>query len=223
MATAIEQYIRQAAAARDINPNIAVAVAKSEGGLNDPVRQSEVVKNGVREQSYGPFQLYLGGGLGNKALQAGIDPRDPNQWQRGVDFALDAAKQGGWGPWYGAKAIGVTGKMGIGGNPANVPAPSQYANMPDGPKGQESYPIMGSMAPTMMAGNTAAPPAAVPPSVLSQASQSPSDRMASIFGAMALGNQDQGPQFAPVQIQGPSPEQSMALANFIKAMTGRMA
>lgn len=118
----IADYIRQAATARGIDPDIALRVAISEGGLENPVNQSSVVKNGVREQSYGPFQLYMGGGLGNKALEAGIDPRDPNQWQKGVDFALDQAKQGGWGPWYGAKKIGVTGMTGIGNAPNQVAA-----------------------------------------------------------------------------------------------------
>jgi len=118
----IESYIRKAAEARGIDPNVAVAVARSEGGLKDPFRQSDFVKNGVREQSYGPFQLYMGGGLGNKALEAGIDPR--KDWQRGVDFALDQAAQGGWGPWYGAKKIGVTGMHGIGQRP-----PQQVASL----------------------------------------------------------------------------------------------
>lgn len=120
----IADYIRQAATARGIDPDTALRVAMSEGGLENPVNQSSVVKNGVREQSYGPFQLYMGGGLGNKALEAGIDPRDPNQWQKGVDFALDQAKQGGWGPWYGAKKIGVTGMAGIGNAPQQVASAS---------------------------------------------------------------------------------------------------
>lgn len=135
----LEQYIRQAAQARGINPDIAVRVAKSEGGLQDPVRQSDFSKGGNREPSYGPFQLLVGGGntgfpegMGNQALAAGIDPRDPANAYKGIDFALDGAKNNGWGAWYGAKAQGITGKMGIGGNPA-----------PDGPKGQESYPILG--------------------------------------------------------------------------------
>jgi hypothetical protein len=116
----IADYIRQSAAARGIDPDIALRVAQSEGGLENPVNQSSVIKNGVREQSYGPFQLYLGGGLGNKALEAGIDPRDPNQWRQGVDFALDQAKAGGWGPWYGAKKLGITGMAGIGNAPVQV-------------------------------------------------------------------------------------------------------
>lgn len=94
----IADYIRQSATARGIDPDIALRVAMSEGGVTDPIRQSGIVKNGVREPSYGPFQLYMGGGLGNKALEAGIDPRDPNQWRAGVDFALDNAATGGWGP-----------------------------------------------------------------------------------------------------------------------------
>jgi hypothetical protein len=109
----IADYIRQSASARGIDPDIALRVAMSEGGVKDPTRQSEVVKNGVREASYGPFQLYMGGGLGNKALEAGIDPRDPNQWRQGVDFALDQAATGGWSPWYGAAKVGVGNRAGL--------------------------------------------------------------------------------------------------------------
>ena len=111
--TPIEAYIRQAAVIRGIDPDTAVAVARAEGGLDNPTRQSDVVKHGRREQSYGPFQLLMQGGLGEKALQAGIDPRDPNQWKQGVDFALDHVTKNGWGEWYGAKAIGVTGFDGV--------------------------------------------------------------------------------------------------------------
>lgn len=100
------------------------------------------------------------------------------------------------------------------------------ASPPDGPKGQEAYapPVLGSMAPTMVAGGSTAPASPtgpIPAAVTAQASQQ--NPMANIFGAMMMGQQDQTPQFSPVQIQGPSPEQSMALANFIKSLTGRMA
>lgn len=118
--TPIEQYIRQAAQARGINPDIAVRVAKSEGGLNDPYRQAEAILSYGREQSYGPFQLHLPKGLGAQALAAGVDPR--KDWQGGVDFALDAAKKGGWGPWFGAKKIGITGMAGINGGGPGAPS-----------------------------------------------------------------------------------------------------
>lgn len=102
---------------------------------------------------------------------------------------------------------------------------AQTASLPDGPKGQEAVPpapVMGSMAPTMTA--SAAPQAggAAPPAVAAQAAQPAANPMASVFGAM-MAQQDKGPQFSPVQIQGPSQDQSTALANFIKSLTGRMA
>lgn len=129
----IADYIRQSASARGIDPDIALRVAMSEGGVKDPVRQSDYVKNGVREASYGPFQLYMGGGLGNKALEAGVDPRDPNQWRQGVDFALDQAATGGWSPWYGAAKVGVGNRAGldnaraIGFNPQPASTPAAAA------------------------------------------------------------------------------------------------
>ncbi|HEX6786963.1 MAG TPA: hypothetical protein VF076_07180 [Acidimicrobiales bacterium] len=110
----IAAYIRQAAAARGIDPETAVRVAMSEGGLTDPVRQSDVVYRGQREQSYGPFQLNVNGGLGSAALQKGIDPRNPEHWRQGVDFALDQVATGGWEPFHGAARVGIGPREGIG-------------------------------------------------------------------------------------------------------------
>lgn len=132
--TPLEMYIRQAAASRGINPDIAVRVASAEGGLNNPFRHgegpapsSQAPGLGSTENSYGPFQLYISGtgaGLGDKALAAGIDPR--KDWQAGVNFALDQAKAQGWSPWYGARAAGITGMTGIGNTPAvNLPPEAQ--------------------------------------------------------------------------------------------------
>jgi hypothetical protein len=134
----IEAYIRQSALQRGIDPDTAVKVARSEGGLTNPTQQSNYVNNGVRETSFGPFQLRIGGGLGDAALKAGVDPRDPNQWQKGVDFALDQVKSGGWGPWMGAKKQGITGMMGVGTTPAtagtaiaaNATSPSSVTQSP---------------------------------------------------------------------------------------------
>lgn len=131
---AIESYIRHAAQKRGIDPEIAVKVAMSEGGVTDPVRQSDVVKDGVREQSYGPFQLYMGGGLGNEFQQAtGMHPSDPGAWQKGIDFALDKAKEGGWGPWYGAAKVGIGERDGIGaGAPQGAGAQGEIRQGSDG-------------------------------------------------------------------------------------------
>src|SRR3990167_7129901 len=107
-------YIADAAKARGIDPDTAIRVAESEG-LNSFI--------GDAGTSGGPFQLHYGEGgrgfnqpgLGNEfTRRTGLDARDPKTWQQGVDFALDEAKKGGWGPWYGAKKVGIIGKSGIG-------------------------------------------------------------------------------------------------------------
>lgn len=166
----IEAYIRQTAAELGINPDIAVRVAQSEGGLKDPALQSGLGRGGRREPSFGPFQLLVGGrgtgfpeGVGNRALAAGIDPRDPNQWREGVKFALETAKNEGWGQWYGAARAGVGRREGLGGpseparqyaldigdrepapplppprtildRPIGTPAPEQVAAAPEAPQ-----------------------------------------------------------------------------------------
>lgn len=222
-----EQYIRQAAIARGIDPDIAVRVAKSEGGVDGYI-QSRVKKNGVQEPSYGPFQLLKGGngfpmGMGNDFMtRTGLDPADPNNAHATIDFALDQAKQVGWSPWYGAKHIGVTGMQGIGGQPSNAaPRSSPYAGMADGPKGQESYqaPVMGSM----MAGSPQPQQqqASTPIPAAAQALANPQASANNIFGMMAAQPQQQA-QFSPVQIMGPSPEQANALSSLIAALKGRM-
>ncbi len=113
----------RAAQQRGMDPAIALKVAKSEGLGVGPAGQSNFRKNGIREPSYGPFQLLVGGpgtgfpaGMGNDFMsQTGLDPRKSENWQAGVDFALDRAKSGGWGPWYGAKKVGVNKWDGING------------------------------------------------------------------------------------------------------------
>lgn len=146
MVSPVEAYIRQRAPLYGINPDVAVTVATGEGGLFNPFRhgegpapKSQAAQFGRLENSFGPFQLYISGngaGLGDRALAAGIDPRQ--NWQGGIDYALNEASQKGWGQWYGAKAKGITGFEGIDGRPANAPAP--YMGAPpvmDGPKGDE--------------------------------------------------------------------------------------
>lgn len=137
----VEAYLRKAAALRGMDPDAIVRVAKTEGGLSDPYKQSNVVKNGRRERSYGPLQLYIDGGVGNRALAAGIDPR--TNWKGGIDFGLDyVAQKGSWDEWYGPQNAGLPldyglkGAKPIGLSLASGPLPA------DGPKGQEMYPKM---------------------------------------------------------------------------------
>nr|WP_318030780.1 phage tail length tape measure family protein [Rhizobium ruizarguesonis] len=114
----IASYISQAAAKRGIAPDIALRVAKSEGGLNSWNLQSSYMKNGVQEPSFGPFQLYKGGGLGNDFMRkTGLDPALAQNGPAGVDFALDHASKNGWGAWYRAGKAGIGNFEGIGANP----------------------------------------------------------------------------------------------------------
>lgn len=110
-----EKYIRQRAPFYGIDPDTAVRVAKSEGLAPNTWQSNYRNKAGIREPSYGPFQLLVGGegtgfgsGLGNKFMQqTGLDPRNPATVNQQVDFALKQASQGGWSPWYGAAKVGV--------------------------------------------------------------------------------------------------------------------
>ena len=126
----VEAYIRQKAAQLGINPDVAVRVAKSEG-LKSGVWQSNVVKNGRREPSYGPFQLFEGGGLGNEFKDKyGVSASDPSTWMDQVNFALGKAKEGGWTPWYGARDTGIGKWEGIKGTLATAAEPPPPAQIP---------------------------------------------------------------------------------------------
>jgi hypothetical protein len=115
----VEAYIRDAAAIRGIDPNVAVRVANAEGG-------TDVARRGTFEtgSSWWPFQLHYGGkgyehlgdvaGMGNTFTAAtGFAVGDPTAWKAATDYALDRVATSGWGDWYGAKAQGITGFTGV--------------------------------------------------------------------------------------------------------------
>ena len=110
------KYIREAAVRNGIDPEVALRVAQSEG-FNK--------YTGDQGRSHGDWQLFTGGGLGNKALAEGIDVRDPKTWKEQTDFALREAARGGWGPWHGAAKAGIGDWQGITrkGPQADGPAP----------------------------------------------------------------------------------------------------
>jgi len=97
-----EAYIRASAPKYGVDPDVAVNLAKHEG-LQPGTWQSNVVKDGVRETSYGPFQLHT------KGLGAGFegDLTDPSTWQAQIDYALKNAAKSGWKPWYGRGPAGI--------------------------------------------------------------------------------------------------------------------
>lgn len=111
---AVSNYIRQAAIARNIDPEIAVAIAGGEG-LHTYI--------GDNNSSFGPFQLHYGGrasggnavgGLGDAfTKQTGLDARDQSTIAQQIDFSLDNAATNGWGAWHAAPRLGIGPFAGI--------------------------------------------------------------------------------------------------------------
>ena len=99
----VSQHIVDGSVGRGLDPNTMLAVASNEGLFG---WQSSVVKNGVREPSFGAFQLYTtgnAGGVGDTFLkETGIDPSNPANWQQSNDYALNyISRTGSLQPWYG--------------------------------------------------------------------------------------------------------------------------
>ena len=115
----MEQYIRFYADRHGVDPDVAIKVWKSEGGMNyqSGVKKGNQQKYKGAEDSWGPFQLYRGGGLGNEWEKVyGKNLRtanDPASIQQQIDFALQNAAKSGWGQWYGAAKVGVKDNDGI--------------------------------------------------------------------------------------------------------------
>lgn len=202
---AVQDYIRAAALRRGMDPVIALRVAKSEG-LAPGTWQSNYRKNGRRETSYGPYQLLVGGGLGDQfKAQTGFDPTDPGTVYAQVDFALDHAKNNGWGSWYGARNVGIGNWDGIGGT---APAGGSPPPVPPQPKLQPT-----DMPPPSLAGigspNT---PMAQPQQMITDAPFPPApaappqgavdnSKLAGISGLLSMMSKEREQQ--PLQIQQP--------------------
>jgi hypothetical protein len=140
-------YIRETAKKYGVDPEVALRVAKSEGlrQFNSGVRQ----KSGKEEPSWGAFQLYTGGGLGNKfQKETGLDPRDPANEKATIDYALRTAAKVGWGPWHGAKNTGIGEFEGIGGGGAKTAstdaAPASTETAADGTTAPASTAVAGT-------------------------------------------------------------------------------
>jgi hypothetical protein len=112
-------FIVQKAKELGKDPQEALRVWANEG---KGAWQSNYKYKGKREPSFGPMQLFTGGGLGNEfQQQTGLDPSDPRTWKEGTDFALEKAAEGGWQPWNGARRAGA--------GPTWEDAPGQQASM----------------------------------------------------------------------------------------------
>lgn len=112
---AMEREIRKEASRRGIDPEVAVAVAKSEG-LRPNTWQSTISGGGGpgnREASFGPFQLN-DFGMGKEFTNAtGLRADDPSTWREQISFVLDRVTSTGWEPFHGAARVGIGSRQGL--------------------------------------------------------------------------------------------------------------
>ena len=111
----VDDYTREAAERYHIDPDVASRVLAQESSYGQARTPGD---NGT---SFGPFQLHFapdGKALGDQFLRdTGRDPRDPSTWKDQIDYALQHAASGGWGPWTTTmKKLGMNQWSGITGH-----------------------------------------------------------------------------------------------------------
>lgn len=109
----IEQIIRDESRLRNMDPSVAIRIYRSEGYnmyQSQIPRQGNGSLNGL-EASFGPFQLFTGGGLGNEYQNRTgrqlVNDNTRDGITNQIRFALDQAVTSGWGPWHGRVPAGV--------------------------------------------------------------------------------------------------------------------
>lgn len=122
-------YYRQKAAELGLNYKAIVATVSNEG-LHDYV--------GDNGRSFGDFQLYTGGGMGNEAEAAGVNIRDPKAWKQQADYALQQmAAHKGDAEWFNSQWHGPRDKAPWAaqqfGQPDSAPVAAASARQPATP------------------------------------------------------------------------------------------
>ena len=123
----VRDYIRRSAMARGLDPDVALRVVLSEGGLNPATWV------GDHGSSFGPFQLHYAGlapggnsvaGLGEAFTRdTGLRASDPSTWRQQVDWSLEHARRSGWTAWHGAAAVGIAPTQGLHASRTTIHAP----------------------------------------------------------------------------------------------------
>jgi hypothetical protein len=115
----IQRVIREECALRFIDPSIAIRIYQAEGG---GYYQSQVPRSGSGsfnglEASFGPYQLFIGGGLGDEderlTGRSLVNDNSVEGITNQIRFALDEAVKGGWTPWYGRFPARVSSNEGF--------------------------------------------------------------------------------------------------------------
>jgi hypothetical protein len=150
-----------------------------EYGLNTQAILMTIDKEGLHNytgdngKSFGDFQMYTGGGMGNQALAAGINIRDPNTWKEQARFAMQqmAAHKGdaAWfaSQWHGPRDHAPWAVSNFSNPDAAAPGGGRVAaSGPRGLSAGSAAPVPG--APVQVGGpgsegyGTTSPPAAAP-------------------------------------------------------------
>lgn len=117
----IENIIQAEAVARNMDPTVAIQIFRHEGagGYQSGIARTGSGSAGGREASYGPYQLFTGGGLGNEYEELTGRTLASDNTVEGiitqVRFALDKAAENGWGAWYGRGPAGIGVRQGLDG------------------------------------------------------------------------------------------------------------
>ena len=110
----IMTMIEEEAGLRNVDSKIALSIYRNEGygSYQSNIKRKGKGSKGGKEASYGPFQLFTGGGLGTEYEEATKRTLAQDNTEEGIrkqiQFALDkAAEKGNWNAWYGREAAGV--------------------------------------------------------------------------------------------------------------------
>lgn len=96
----------QGAQQRGLDQKLIDRLVRSEGGY------STFDRTGDSGRSFGPFQDYTGGGLGNTMRAQGLEPSDPRLETQNIDWNLNYIQQHGASPdvWHGLRRSGSGGE-----------------------------------------------------------------------------------------------------------------
>lgn len=111
----IASYIYRRAQEVGVNPNLALGIARYEGLNPNTIGSPTFGNRDARGYSFGPFQLFSGspdpnriapGGMAYEFQQKFGEAPSASNWQKQVDFSLDAMRRRGVGAWYAVRDQG---------------------------------------------------------------------------------------------------------------------
>lgn len=233
MSQDIRDGIIATARALGISPiDLATAISYETAGTFDPVKKGPVTRWGQHQgliqfgepqaKQYGvnwdnPVASQLGenGAVANYLRATGVKPG------MGLLDVYSAINAGGVGRYNRSDANNGGAPGSVADKVNNQMAGHRekaLALLGGGATDSTPKPVLGAIAPSVATNSTVPIPEAVQKAA---AGISPSaNGLANVFGMMAMA--DNKPQFAPVQIQGPSPQQANALSSLIQSLRQRV-